>query len=311
MSNIGDTPTTTTIEIFQPQGGDLTLRSSDSVEFRVHSIFMSVASSVFNDMLTVGSGSASDSTVQLNEDAETISLMLQNIYPITSPAITTFELLEKAIQAAQKYDLHRLRDNVDRELCLGTQNPLIKQDPLRACILCDTYGLSRARDVNARAVDSSVNLRCAEGLLDLSKRLPGSALAIRLVGVQCVKASILVDVLFRFQEEPMAAYPEMMCQSCQPRTSSSYGRGGEAVVYWKHKWSLAVYRRILEAGPNTLTTQLNTIIQLPPKRLLSGTSVCSGCLSVIARDDAYSRWANGIKAELVRRLSSEELTSLY
>lgn len=291
-----------------PEGGDLVLRSSDGVEFRVHSLFMGVASSVFSDMLTIGT--KSEFAVQLDEDAETISLILQNVYPTKSPTIHTFRLLEKGLNAARKYDLQRLKDNLEEQLCSGLHDPLVRQDPLRACVLCDTYGLSRARDVAARAVDCTVDLRNPKGLLNLRKWLPESALAIRLLGTQVVKTSIMVEVLFCFHDEPMRTPWPLACQSCMPRQWSSGYKN--QVVPWQPKWSLEVYRRALKIDLKDAATQLNFITQTPLKELLGGTDIaCISCRDLLVQDDNYKIWAASVKNTLVSRLSSRGVNSLY
>lgn len=81
----------------------MTLRSSNGVTFCVHSILMSLASSVFKDMLSVGA--KSDEIIELADEAKHISLMLEYIYPTKTPTITSLAIFEQALRIAQKYDV--------------------------------------------------------------------------------------------------------------------------------------------------------------------------------------------------------------
>ncbi|KAG8692276.1 hypothetical protein FRC09_011338 [Ceratobasidium sp. 395] len=84
-------------------GGDFTLKSyPEEIEFRVFRLFLMTASPVFQDILTSGSGPP---VMDLAEDAETISVLLQYIYPRENPTIKDYKLFEKVLEAAHKYDL--------------------------------------------------------------------------------------------------------------------------------------------------------------------------------------------------------------
>ncbi|KAG9088589.1 hypothetical protein FRC06_001954 [Ceratobasidium sp. 370] len=84
-------------------GGDFTLRSCpEEIEFRVFRLFLMTASPVFRDILTSGSGPP---VMDLAEDAETISILLQYIYPRENPTIKSYGLIEKVLEAARKYEL--------------------------------------------------------------------------------------------------------------------------------------------------------------------------------------------------------------
>ncbi|KAF8603556.1 hypothetical protein BDV93DRAFT_442257, partial [Ceratobasidium sp. AG-I] len=97
-----------------PPKGDITLRSSDGVEFQTHSAILNLASSVFEGLLVVGT--AKD-VVELSETAETISLMLRFIYPNEkTPLMTSFEMLAQCLEAAHKYDLAGMLGTLDDQL---------------------------------------------------------------------------------------------------------------------------------------------------------------------------------------------------
>ncbi|KEP47891.1 BTB/POZ domain protein [Rhizoctonia solani 123E] len=148
-----------------PTGGDLTLRASDGTEFKVHSLLLHIASSVFADMFQVGTNN--HRVVDLAEDSQTLSLMLEHIYPVKSPTIDSFDKLESCLTVAQKYDIKGMMGNLDAELRCGAKSELVAGDPLRACVLADSFGLSEAGKVLARLVDWKTQLLTPEALTRL------------------------------------------------------------------------------------------------------------------------------------------------
>ena len=60
-----------------PLGGDITLCSSDGTSIRTHSLLIALASSDSLGMFSVGTHG--DGLIDLAEDAETVSLMLEYI----------------------------------------------------------------------------------------------------------------------------------------------------------------------------------------------------------------------------------------
>ncbi|KLO06532.1 hypothetical protein SCHPADRAFT_687700 [Schizopora paradoxa] len=96
--------------------GDLVLQSTDSINFRVHSVILKLSSSVFRDMLAIPQASSSepkststDEPIVLAECANVVRILLNIIYPvqhtIDEEAIETLELLNSSITAAIKYDM--------------------------------------------------------------------------------------------------------------------------------------------------------------------------------------------------------------
>lgn len=108
-------PTTSEITAspFQPTvswpHGDLILRSSDSIEFRVHTLLMRLGSPVFADMLGMPQPSGTEvatQTVDLAENAEMIDVLLRWIYPVEDkPRIASLDDVKRYIPMATKYDV--------------------------------------------------------------------------------------------------------------------------------------------------------------------------------------------------------------
>ncbi|KAG8745957.1 hypothetical protein FRC10_006520 [Ceratobasidium sp. 414] len=126
-------------------GGDFTLRSCpEEIEFRVFRLFLMTASPVFRDILTSGSGPP---VMDLAEDAETISVLLQYIYPRENPTIRAYKLFEKVLEAARKYELgfitSDLRASMRSEL---TDFAYLRAEPLRM------YALAVRHDFRGEAL---------------------------------------------------------------------------------------------------------------------------------------------------------------
>ncbi|KAH7340217.1 hypothetical protein B0J17DRAFT_650394 [Rhizoctonia solani] len=109
-----------------PAGGDVVLRSCEGTVFNAHSVLLGLASTVFAGMF---SGVSTADTIDLAEDAETISLMLAFIYPITPPPITTVDQLEKVMLFSQKYDITKMIEYVEKTVL--PESELIHSDPIR------------------------------------------------------------------------------------------------------------------------------------------------------------------------------------
>lgn len=90
--------------------GDLTLISSDGTRFLVHSVIMSEASEVFANMFEMpqpAEASQKPAEVMLAEDAQTLQLLLQWIYPLPSrsPPPGSLEEFSPLFAVAKKYDV--------------------------------------------------------------------------------------------------------------------------------------------------------------------------------------------------------------
>ena len=90
----------------------ITIRSNDGVAFRVHSIILGVASSIFSDMLPIGTNSAG--IIELGDESEALAPTPAFIYPSSlSPALNTFELLDKSLRITQKYHMETMLKTLD------------------------------------------------------------------------------------------------------------------------------------------------------------------------------------------------------
>ncbi|KAG9040666.1 hypothetical protein FS837_000321, partial [Tulasnella sp. UAMH 9824] len=98
--------------------GDCIIQASEGAEFKVLRAILGMASCVFRDMFdmpppqsdstenTKKEDSAPLPVIPVSEDAETLQVMLQMIYPIAPPSIQSITLANKLATACAKYFIH-------------------------------------------------------------------------------------------------------------------------------------------------------------------------------------------------------------
>ncbi|KAF8759709.1 Broad-Complex, Tramtrack and Bric a brac [Rhizoctonia solani] len=203
-----------------PTGGDICLRSKDGIEFQAHTVLLGLASSVFRDMFLVGT--RREEAIDLTEDATTISIMLEFIYPNRqAPLVTSFETLDNCLRISQKYDLQSMIQTLDTQLSINTTpQSLVHSDPLRAYQLALTFDLPKTKVMAAPLITTAKADLCEPSRLSRVVQSHPSASLIRLIGIQGTRAKILADVLFGFYKRPMLPTQEhffydLSCEPCR------------------------------------------------------------------------------------------------
>ncbi|KAI0056142.1 hypothetical protein BV25DRAFT_1921216 [Artomyces pyxidatus] len=111
---------------FNDHRADVILRSHDYMDFRVHKLFLSMASPVFNDILSnlqpaAISGAAMRNSdlvrdgrpvVKVTEDAKILDLVLRLCYPGVFPGLTEMDAIRGVLEACRKYAI----EGADRTL---------------------------------------------------------------------------------------------------------------------------------------------------------------------------------------------------
>lgn len=305
------------ISFFEPPpGGDITLRSNDGTSFRAHSILMSLASSVFRDMFSVGV--QGDGAIDLAEDAESISLMLEHIYPVKSPTLRSLDTFAKCLRIAQKYDVKGMMDTIDEQLCWGERNEAVLADPVQACALADSFGLHNAAEVAARIADSKVNLRDPKQLAALGNVYPQWKLPIRLIGTQAARATALAEILFTYDDGPMNWFTSSMgdsvasadgnfplCSSCTKNVSF----GSMTVPTWLLRWSMGVYKLALSQDLQALPDEAKVTNPNSVPRLVDyhedydyWPMSCRDCVTYVQSHEDYPQWAEQVVKQIQNRI---------
>ncbi|KZV74943.1 hypothetical protein PENSPDRAFT_572392 [Peniophora sp. CONT] len=118
---------------------DLTLESSDGVLFKVHRINFSVHSCIFPGPEVP----VNDEVVKFLESSEVLELLLQFIYPNTSPDLEhlPFEILSDLAEASEKYHIFSAM-----EICRLHMKEHVKQHPLEILAYASKHGYNPLSD---------------------------------------------------------------------------------------------------------------------------------------------------------------------
>ncbi|KAJ8590275.1 hypothetical protein M405DRAFT_932924 [Rhizopogon salebrosus TDB-379] len=107
MSNVEKTSTAQAP--FDDPTSDVTLRSSDGVDFHVFKFILSFVSPVFKDMFTLPQGSQSDipsvPVILVEENSITLNSLFLLCYPASTPAFNNLEEGKGVLEAAKKHDM--------------------------------------------------------------------------------------------------------------------------------------------------------------------------------------------------------------
>lgn len=154
--------------------GDLILQSSDNVRFHVHSLTLKLFSSVFKDMLAMPKGEVTsttplDNVIPLDEPADVLRILLDNMYPRHGlPGDVTLKLLNAALVAAIKYDIP-CTETFFRS-CLLTS----KDGDLSSCHPIQRYGVAWNLGLTDEAkLLSTETLRCDINSEEVRRHLEG------------------------------------------------------------------------------------------------------------------------------------------
>jgi len=188
---------------FNSEHADLVLQSKDGIKFRVHSQILRVASTVFNDMLSVkrDESETASSPILLEESALVLSTILDLIYPqhvLPASAALTAQLIYDAGLAARKYDIDAVVDSL--------QNCLYTREVMQPLSLLQKFGVARrlgwdevAKWASTDTLAMDLNTRAAQkalATLDTSTVLALQALHRR-------RKVILINALLSICNEPL------------------------------------------------------------------------------------------------------------
>jgi len=108
----------------ETSGGDVVLKSSDGILFRVYKVILSLASPFFRDMFSlpqIGSpldGTGTGPVIPFTESSEIIDTLLRVIYPNEDPDLKLVNEIEGVVEAAIKYDMPKCISVMRKKLIL-------------------------------------------------------------------------------------------------------------------------------------------------------------------------------------------------
>lgn len=130
---------------FTANDADIILRTPESELFRVHKNILSIASSVFRDMLAVPQppsestqeGDYEPPTVDVQDSAEDLEVLLRMIYPVAFPPFNDLNALSSAFVILDKYNTEGLQERLKPLLVSST---FLTADPMRVYAIACRWG---------------------------------------------------------------------------------------------------------------------------------------------------------------------------
>lgn len=202
-----DTEFVPTPQFTSPEA-DLVLVSSEGQAFRVFSRFLIETSGVFRDLLDMPTGpNANECIMTVSETSRTLDLLLQYIYPMAHPVLTSLNDIQAVLLAADKYDVGFVTDDLRSKL-VGPA--VLSASPIRAYAVACRLGF---REEALQAAKRTFSFDFAE------KDLEGD----REVGLSTHDAF----ALFRFQRRRVDAVINVLLAAhkpvnCEGPSSSCY-----------------------------------------------------------------------------------------
>ncbi|KZS91902.1 hypothetical protein SISNIDRAFT_456087 [Sistotremastrum niveocremeum HHB9708] len=192
---------------------DITIRTCNFVDFRVHKCILSLASTVFRDMLSLDqispqSSEAERKIVEVTENETRMELLLRYIYPSHArPVPRNLESMAVLLRLGDKYNTPTITSAMQEQLL---HHPDLKSRPLRAFALCRKYNLDHVEAILVPQMLRDPNL-----LSDILTDRPPEDYAIgiedmrRLAFYQRHRVKLAVDVL---QRQPLPECPPCECR---------------------------------------------------------------------------------------------------
>ena len=115
-----DTPTRTASSPFDRGDADIIIRTSDGIDFCVHTPVLSVASPVLSGVLSTRMGITSDpdgrQVLRLPEKSDTIEPLLKLCYPVSRPPLRSLRQIRDILNAATTYDIRVIGEMLETRL---------------------------------------------------------------------------------------------------------------------------------------------------------------------------------------------------
>lgn len=130
---------------FTANDADIILRTPEPKHFRVHKSILSIASSVFQDMLATPQSPSEPTNksdcglpiVDVHDSAEDLEVLLRMIYPVAFPPITDLDALSNAFVILDKYHTEGLQERL-KPLLISPA--FLTADPMRVYAIACRWG---------------------------------------------------------------------------------------------------------------------------------------------------------------------------
>ncbi|KAK0432823.1 uncharacterized protein EV420DRAFT_1624156 [Desarmillaria tabescens] len=118
--------------------------------FAVHKCILSAASPVFKDMFMLPQPTTADGAlpvVDMIESSKVVLALLQFIYPVPNPTISSLDELVPVLEAAKKLDVDAALDSLRKQLVLSEH---VENEPLRVYAIAARFDLQEELKIAAK-----------------------------------------------------------------------------------------------------------------------------------------------------------------
>lgn len=282
---------------FDDEDGDVILRLSDGVDFRLYKVVLAKASPVFHGMFTLPDShpTGDPQIVTMTEDADTLEGLVRFCYPVRRPPFKSLDLLVSVISAATKYDMLDVRsDIIQREDTFLSNSP-----PIRVYLLACVWKIPRFARRAARQLLDDADALTPNPMPPEFRTLPCDVMhAFTVYRKACSTAALKVvdddewlisgTYSHRTSYPPKGAHSDLSsawiwvaCQSCQADYSRELrpGRKQGGTTHspldprlWWSRYIVAVRRLVCDRPTGAAATDPAIV-----KRTLQGTTKCAIC----------------------------------
>ncbi|RDB20048.1 hypothetical protein Hypma_012998 [Hypsizygus marmoreus] len=141
------------VQVFDAPDADIVLISceeQDPTQFRVHRCILSAASPFFHDMFTLPQNETeqrSPSNILVTETRDTLHTLLEFVYPVENPVISSLDELVPILGAAIKYDFTAVIGSL-RKLLVSPQ--FARGEPTRVYAIASRFDLEEEAQIASK-----------------------------------------------------------------------------------------------------------------------------------------------------------------
>ncbi|QRW00519.1 The BTB (BR-C, ttk and bab)/POZ (Pox virus and Zinc finger) domain [Ceratobasidium sp. AG-Ba] len=275
---------------FTSPEADLILITSDGQEFRVFSRFLIETSGVFRDLLDMPTGpNHSERVMTVSESARTLDLLLQYIYPMAHPVLTSLNDIQAVLQAADKYDVGFVTDDLRSKL---VSPAVLGSSPIRVyAVACRMGFREEAQEAAKRTFSFDFAEKDLEGDREIGLNTHD---AFALFRFQRRRVDVVLNVL-------LATPKPISCDGCSTR--HYYGRPAWQVSYTE-RCTMVLQRSSLSQAAAMGLFEFDFVLNVAKFT----TCGCEKCIISVASDSQLvDRW---LKTLLGKMREAEEEVKL-
>ncbi|KAG9119497.1 G2/mitotic-specific cyclin, partial [Ceratobasidium sp. 392] len=297
-------------------GGDFTIRSQDGVDFHIHSVILRYASSVFDELISSGSG---EPLVTLTEEARTIRLMLVFVYfSHEQPVITDISCLEKALEVARKYELASMTASLRSLFWLENSPMHMRNDPVGSYELACIFSFEDIQKACYQHCIRRLDLSDSRTITEILPFCRHPRYVLPLIARLAKRRVVVTETLHAIHTFPMnLVAPEwdtthiiretlasrLICGKCIEAYDDSTFSAVSWQIYWAHRACQVLLKRPM--GECDHVFEVGFLCK-PYDEEEDVTVICDDCFTHIhlKNHKTWENWAQIVRETLEKRLGN-------